>query len=228
MHAGILSFTFASMNRYVTMIFCLLSGMAAYAQRTCVVADMETHVPIRDAVVHTNTNHWARTDYRGYFAMRYSFDSASVYKTGYVKTYIYNKNLPDTVLLLPQSHQLNEVEVYGKDMGKKNASSLGEAARQAAKEVVVPRGLVSFNAFGWMDRRGNRDRRHLKKAESVISDLDSESKKNDPVLDAFHQEQARKAAAEKAKLDALNRARVQQAADLEKKKETAEKEIANQ
>lgn len=201
--------------------------MVARAQRTCVVADMETHVPIRDAVIHTNTNHWGRTDYRGYFAMHYSFDSASVYKTGYVKTYIYKKNLPDTVFLIPQSHQLNEVEVYGKDIGKKNANMFSNAAGQAAKEAPVSPG-VHFNALGWMDRRGIRDRKHLKKAQSVISGLDFREKNDDPVLDAFHQEQAKKAAEQKAKLDALKKARARQAVELDKKKKEAEKEIANQ
>ena len=227
MHVESLSFTFAYMNRYITLILCLITGMVARAQRTCVVADMETHVPVRDAIIHTNTNHWARTDYRGYFAMRYSFDSASVYKVGYVKTFIYSKNLPDTVFLLPQSHQLNEVEVYGKDMGKSNAGFFSNAAKQAAKEAPAPGGL-QFNALGWMDRRGIRDRKHLKKAQSVISGLDSKDNNDDPVLEAFHQEQAKKAAEQKAKLDALNKVRAKQAAELDKKKKEAEKGIANQ
>ncbi|MCO6026586.1 hypothetical protein NG821_12195 [Prevotella cerevisiae] len=217
------------MNRCVVLILCLLVGIVAYAQRTCVIADMETHVPIKDVIVHTNTDHWARTDYRGYFAMHYSFDSASVSKIGYLKTYIYNKNLPDTVFLLQQAHQLHEVEVFGNDLGKQNANSIGNSSSQAAKEVVVPKGLANFNAFGWMDRRGNRDRRHQKKAQSVISELDSQQQESsgDPILEAFHQQQAIKAAADKAKLEALEKAREKQAAETDQKKKAAEKEIAN-
>lgn len=36
------------------------------AQKTCVIANAEDHVPVREALIHTDNNHWARTDYRGY------------------------------------------------------------------------------------------------------------------------------------------------------------------
>lgn len=86
------------------------------AQKTCVIANAEDHVPVREALIHTDNNHWARTDYRGYWTMKYQFDSATVSKPGFLKTTIYLKNLPDTVFLLPQSHQLREVEVWGENM----------------------------------------------------------------------------------------------------------------
>ena len=65
--------------------------------RTCVIADMETHVPVRDVIIHTDNGHWARSDYRGYWNMRYTFDSASVKREGYLETKIYSRNLPDTL-----------------------------------------------------------------------------------------------------------------------------------
>ena len=115
---------------------------------------------------------------------------------------------------------MHEVEVYGNDLGKQNANSIGNSSSQAAKEVVVPKGLANFNAFGWMDRRGNRDRRHQKKAQNVISELDSQQQESsgDPILEAFHQQQAIKAAADKAKLEALEKAREKQAAETDQKK----------
>ena len=75
------------MKRIILIFVVLLAmiGQVAYAQKTCVIASAEDHVPIREALIHTNNNHWARTDYRGYWTMRYQFDSATVSKPGYVK-----------------------------------------------------------------------------------------------------------------------------------------------
>ena len=67
----------------ILMAVMALSWQAALAQKTCVIASAEDHVPIREALIHTNNNHWARTDYRGYWTMRYQFDSATVSKPGY-------------------------------------------------------------------------------------------------------------------------------------------------
>ena len=66
----------------LTALLLLLIGQEARAQKTCVIASAENHVPIREALIHTNNNHWARTDYRGYWSMRYQFDSATVSKPG--------------------------------------------------------------------------------------------------------------------------------------------------
>ena len=75
------------------------------AQKTCVVANAEDHVPIKEALIHTNNNHWARTDYRGYWSMKYHFDSATVSKSGFLKTTVYLKELPDTVFQNDQELQ---------------------------------------------------------------------------------------------------------------------------
>ena len=103
------------MKKLLLMICLLMIVGLAKAQKTCVIASAEDHVPIREALIHTDNNHWARTDYRGYFTMKYQFDSATVSKQGYLKTTIYLKNLPDTVFLLPESQQLGTVEVWGKN-----------------------------------------------------------------------------------------------------------------
>ena len=72
----------------LTSLLLLLIGQEARAQKTCVIASAENHVPIREALIHTNNNHWARTDYRGYWNMRYQFDSATVSKPGFIRTTI--------------------------------------------------------------------------------------------------------------------------------------------
>ena len=166
-------------------LMCLLAWcveMQVSAQKTCVIASAEDHVPVREALIHTNNNHWARTDYRGYFTMKYQFDSATVSRAGFVKTTIYLKNLPDTVFLLPESKEIGTVEVWGK---QQNVQRMGEQATQEAVEAtkLTPKPLARFDLANMMDVRGRRDYRHLKKAKKVMSDYDNDGK--DPIEQAY-------------------------------------------
>ena len=158
----------------------------AKAQKTCVIASAEDHVPIREALIHTDNNHWARTDYRGYFTMRYAFDSATVSKPGYVKATIYLKNLPDTVFMLPDAKQLGEVEVWGK-----NGEHIREMEDNIKKKVLEepqPITGIGFNAFGWMDRQGRRDQKHLKEAKKIFKQMDHK----DPIVEAYEKATGKK------------------------------------
>lgn len=93
-------------ENYILMITLLSMASMVFAQKTCVIASAEDHVPIREALIHTNNNHWARTDYRGYWNMRYQFDSATVSKPGYIKATIRYQELPDTVFSFPKPNRL--------------------------------------------------------------------------------------------------------------------------
>lgn len=152
----------------------------ANAQKTCVIANAEDHVPIREALIHTNNNHWARTDYRGYWTMKYQFDSATVSKPGFVKTTVYLKNLPDTLFLLPESHQLGTVEVWGKD--KESIHRMKEKAAQEALEAAGAASGASFDFANMLDKRGRRDRKHMKKAHELFKEMED---KKDPIVDAY-------------------------------------------
>lgn len=177
----------------VMIVWCV--GTPVLAQKTCVVASAEDHVPIREALIHTDNNHWARTDYRGYFTMKYQFDSATVSRTGYVKTTIYLKNLPDTVFLLPEAKQIGEVEVWGKS--QENAKSMSDQSTKEATEAGKNAALghtqvLRFDMEGLFDGRGRRDRRHMKKAQQVFNDIEEASVKEDPIEAAYKNEMARK------------------------------------
>ena len=169
----------AAGRRMMLLCMLLLPIMAARAQKSCVIASAEDHVPIREALIHTDNNHWARTDYRGYFTMRYQFDSATVSKPGYLKTTIYLKNLPDTVFLLPESHQIGEVTVWGKD--QEHVRQMEKDIHDKVKEEPRTTTGIGFNAFGWMDKQGNRDRKHLKQAKEIFKEMD----RKDPIVSAY-------------------------------------------
>lgn len=160
----------------------LMVATPAMAQKTCVIADAETHVPIRDALVHTDNGVWARTDYRGYFTIKYPFDSAEVSKKGYVSTTVYLETLPDSVFLLPEAHQLSTVEVWGKAN-----ESINHMADQIQEEVAEqPRAVtgIGFDLGGLFDQRARRDRKHLKKAKELLRQMDEQ---RDPIIESYEQ-----------------------------------------
>lgn len=169
------------MNRLLILIWCLVFlATAVKAQKTCVIANADDHVPIREALIHTNNNHWARTDYRGYWTMKYQFDSATVSKPGFVKTTVYLKSLPDTLFLLPETHQLGTVEVWGKD--KEGINRMKEQAKQEAIGAAGASTGVSFDFANMLDKRGRRDRKHMKKAHELFKEMEE---KKDPIEDAY-------------------------------------------
>lgn len=170
------------MKQYILTLFLSVITSVAMAQKTCVIANAEDHLPIKEAIIHTDNNHWARTDYRGYFNMKYTFDSATVSKPGFLKTTIYLENLPDSVFLLPESHQIGDVEVWGKN--QEHIDKLEDNMKQSLKNHLPSTpGGVNLDLTSWMDRRGIRDRKHLKKAKSIMSEFE----KKDPIVSAYEQ-----------------------------------------
>lgn len=191
--------TFASMNDknrhkrkiFLSVILAMVSVSGALAQKTCVIASAEDHVPIREALIRTDNNHWARTDYRGYWTMKYAFDSVTVSKKGFLKTTVSYKELPDTLFMLPESQQLGTVEVWGKNQEhmKEMNRQLDAAAAEAAQNASLGKSpLAGFDLGKMLDRRGRRDRKHLKKAKEFMKEYE----KKDPIVAAYEQATGKK------------------------------------
>lgn len=175
------------MKKIIFLMITLLSmASMVYAQKTCVIASAEDHVPIREALIHTNNNHWARTDYRGYWNMRYQFDSATVSKPGYIKATIRYQELPDTVFLLPEAKQIGEVTVWGKN--QEHIKEMQDNIQQKVNETPTSLSGIGFDAFGWMDSQGKRDRKHLKEAKEIFKKMD----RKDPIVSAYEQATGKK------------------------------------
>lgn len=176
------------MKRIILILTVLLAmlGQVAYAQKTCVIASAENHVPIREALIHTNNNHWARTDYRGYWTMRYQFDSATVSKPGFMKATIRYKEQPDTLFLLPDAKQLGEVTVWGKN--QEGIKNMEEDIQERINSLPTSSAGIGFDAFGWMDKQGKRDKKHLQQAKKVFEKMEHK----DPVVAAYEKATGKK------------------------------------
>lgn len=169
-------------RKAVFLVLALLLPAGLLAQRYCCIADLETHVPLRDVIIRTNTNHWARTDYRGYWNMPYAFDSITVTKSGYVPRTVRNAELPDTLFLLPEAHQLGTVEVWGKNQASIRA--MEERIQDAVDQEPRQKPLLSFDLGSMLDKRARRDRKHRRKAHEIFDEMD---KADDPVTDAYEE-----------------------------------------
>lgn len=167
------------------MMFCLNYSLAQ-AQKTCVIANAEDHVPIREALIHTDNNHWARTDYRGYWTMKYQFDSATVSKQGFLKTTVYLKNLPDTLFMIPESHQIGTVEVWGKN--QQHVRDMEQQIKNDAASTPRQSSGASFDLANMLDKRGRRDHKHLKNAQKILGEYD----RKDPIVSAYEQATGKK------------------------------------
>ena len=180
------------MKKIIFLMITLLSmASMVFAQKTCVIASAEDHVPIREALIHTNNNHWARTDYRGYWTMRYQFDSATVSKAGYIKATIRYQELPDTVFLLPEAKQIGEVTVWGKNqenVGKVKSQACQEAVEAGRNAALGHTRLVGFDLGNMMDSQGRRDQKHLKEAKKVFSKMENK----DPLINAYEKATGKK------------------------------------
>lgn len=91
----------------------LATSVCAEAQQF-VVADMESRVPIRDVLIHTNDNQDTRSIWDGTFSLKEGFSKIMFSHLNYEKRYVLKPELKgDTIFLMPRMNALREVVVYG-------------------------------------------------------------------------------------------------------------------
>lgn len=148
--------------------------------RKFVVADMETRVPVRDAVVSTKSGYRDTTNYRGICYIPVQFDTLSVSHGKYLTERLTAKETRDTTYLIPNSHQISEVTVWG-DGTPSVSKGLTEQVRQIFRENT--RGGLSFDFAKMLDKRYRRDMKHLRKTREIFKELDKDDE--DPIVRAY-------------------------------------------
>lgn len=163
--------------------------------RKFVVADMETRVPVRDAVVSTKSGYRDTTNYRGICYIPVQFDTLSVSHGKYLTERLTAKEIKDTTYLIPNSHQISEVTVWG-DGTPSVSKGLTEQIRQIFRDNT-PGGLA-FDFAKMLDKRYRRDMKHLRKTREIFKELDKDDE--DPIVRAYKEAmEEKKRAAEKEK-----------------------------
>lgn len=149
--------------------------------RKFVVADLETHVPVRGAIVSTKSGYRDTTNYRGICYIPTKFDTLSVSHGKYLTERLTMKETKDTTFLIPNSHQLSEVTVWGEG-GPSVSKGLTEQVRQIFRENT-PGGGLGFDFAKILDGRYRRDMKHLRKTKEIFKKLDKDDE--DPIVRAY-------------------------------------------
>lgn len=155
----------------ILLWFCFCSTMQG--QRIVTVCDMETRMPLRDVAIVTAEKYRDTTDYQGTCHLPASLTEATFMRHGYIAYTARAENLADTVMLLPAMNALTEVVVWGKDLRNNAVKSFSEAIREAAASVPRQQSAASFDFANMLDRRGRRDKSHLKKAKEILKEWDA-------------------------------------------------------
>ena len=148
--------------------------------RKFVVADLETHVPVRGAIVSTKSGYRDTTNYRGICYIPTKFDTLSVSNPKYLTERLVMGEARDSTFLIPSSHQISEVTVWGEG-GPSVSKGLTEQVRQIFRENTPSAGF-GFDFAKILD--------HLKKTHEVFKQLDKDDE--DPIVKAYKQAMAEK------------------------------------
>lgn len=164
--------------KHHVIIFLLLSAAAAAMGKVVLVYDMENRLPVGHVVVTV----WADSvnvmchdtlDYSGRCVVPDSFLSVTFEKPGYYSELLYLRELTDTMWLIPEGKRLNEVIVDGHY--RPNVSKLKQNIPYTDPCHKAPHSMLEFDFANLIDRRGRRDRKHLRKARTLLKTYDQAS-----------------------------------------------------
>lgn len=166
--------------------------------RRLVVADMETHVPVRGAIVSTKSGYRDTTNYRGICYIPAQFDTLSVSHAKYLTERLLTGEAKDSTFLLPNFHRLSEVTIWG-DHRLSALDGVDDALKkEAPAHTSAPAGLglvVTFDFAKMLDKRYRRDMKHLRKTREVFKEMDKGDE--DPIVNAYRQAMEEKKRTEK-------------------------------
>lgn len=181
---------------FVLLLFAVLPIKAQQQRHRLVVCDIETKVPMRNAIVATADGYRDTSNYRGVCYVPDQFDTLVVYKAKYLPEVLLRKELKDTTYLIPEGKTIDEVTVWGKtttkdkvDMWKRNTPLPNPA-----------NGMISygFDFANMIDKRGRRDRKHLRITREKFQEMDNSG---DPIerayLEAMEEQRRKKEQEEK-------------------------------
>ena len=196
-------------RRPLTLILCLFAMLSIDAQvqkdslRKFVVADIETRVPVRDAIVMTGSGYRDTTNYRGICYIPINFDTLTVYNPKYLTEKLLRKDTKDSTFLLPNSHRVSEVTVWGKDRATQLQENVGKWIQGDSLTNVLrnAKSGMSFDLAKMLDGRYRKDMKHLEKTRGLFKEMNKYD--DDPIVNAYmkEMEEKRLAAERKKKLE---------------------------
>lgn len=138
------------------LILSLLATSAGAEAQQFVVADMESRVPIRDVLIHTNDNQDTKSCWDGTFSLHEGFDKIMFSHLNYEKRYVLKSELKgDTIWLMPRMNALREVVIYGERrfdnrMEQMRKSGLDQSADAQLARIKIPSGPNVLAIASWL------------------------------------------------------------------------------
>lgn len=157
----------------------------AVVLRKFVIADLETKVPVRDAMVITSGGYRDTTNYRGVCYIPTQFDTLIVYKANYLSEKMLAKEVGDTTYLIPNSHRVAEVTVWGQDRQRRLEEAVERWVRESTGDPRLSNSVLSFDLGNILDRRGRHDAKQLRKTKKAFQEMDKKGN-NDPIVAAYN------------------------------------------
>ncbi|MCR4852263.1 MAG: carboxypeptidase-like regulatory domain-containing protein [Prevotella sp.] len=156
------------MRQLLTIVLLAFCGFVA-AQRQIVVLDASTLQPIPGVSVRADSLHAMKTDVDGMVAVPERFDSITFSHLKYGSERLAAAEIADTMLMFSRDVSLPEVVVMGV------GPDLMRAIRKDHERILNrPRYIapLNFELAEILDRRGRRDRKHLKRALKIQQEYD--------------------------------------------------------
>ena len=158
------------MNRILAVFAAYYIGIGvALAQRKIAVLDFETGFPIEGVSVIVDSLEAKKTNGLGVVFVQEPFDIITFSHLKYGKEKLAREEITDTMYLVAKDFMLDEVVVVGL------SPELLKQVRAKREEILsVPNHplLLTFDLGKMLDKRGRRDRKHLKRARKVIKQWD--------------------------------------------------------
>lgn len=89
------------------------TGLSAMAQKSGIIIDNTTDIPIREVKLYTNRRSVAETDWKGEFHIDGEFTSVTIVHPNYLSRTMNLYDMTDTIRLIPKYHTMDEVVIYG-------------------------------------------------------------------------------------------------------------------
>lgn len=162
-----------------------------------VVSDIETRVPLRNAIVTTTDGYCDTTNYRGICRIPMSFDTLTISKPNYLTERMLPGEVKDSTFLLPDHKRIGEVTVWGKDRNTRMQENINQWILHDEVISSTPN-AGGFDVARMLDRRRHKDKSHLKKTRKMFNKMEKHDE--DPIVNAYKAElEKRRIAAERAK-----------------------------
>ena len=141
--------------RRLLILSLLATSVSAEAQQF-VVADMESRVPIRDVIIHTDDNQDTTSKWDGTFNLKEGYQKIMFSHLNYEKRYVLKSELKgDTIFLMPNMNALREVVVYGERRFDKRLAEMMKSRPDQSLDaqlarIKVPAGFNPIAFAFWL------------------------------------------------------------------------------